>query len=264
MAQHHDPVRDLAVLDDLMPYFEDERYIRIRGCPVLLVYRPSLMVDPEGFASRLREEAVRRGLLGLHLCNVMSIGDNDRRAPGFDAAVEFPPNGTIGKEIDPRVLGVDPSFHGRIYDYASLVRTVLARPTPAFPYYPGVMPRWDNTARKGMAAHIFHGSSPEIFESWLQRAASITRLRNPRAPLVFINSWNEWAEGAHLEPDQQTGRRIWRSSVGSCPRPMELIGSPMPMGSAKVPPRRSISRTRTSSGTIPRHPVRQNSTTRHW
>ena len=56
-----------------------------------------------------------------------------------------------------------------------------------------------------MRAHIFHGSTPELFERWLRRGDWLTRQTNPRAPLVFVNSWNEWAEGAHLEPDERTG-----------------------------------------------------------
>ena len=206
MPQHHDRVRDLAILDDLMPYFEDPRYIRIDGRPLLLVYRQGLMPDAPGFAADLRAEAVRRGLPGLFLCNVLSIGDIERCAPGFDAAVEFPPHGTIGKEIRARDLGADHAFRGHIYDYASTVLSAVARPMPSYPCFPGVMPRWDNTARKGLRAHIFHGSTPELFGRWLRKAALVTRRLNPRAPLVFVNSWNEWAEGAHLEPDERVGR----------------------------------------------------------
>jgi hypothetical protein len=69
------------------------------------------------------------------------------------------------------------------------------------------MPRWDNSARKGMDAQIFHGSTPQLFERWLRRAASIVAQRDTGAPLIFVNSWNEWAEGAHLEPDERTGRQ---------------------------------------------------------
>jgi lipopolysaccharide biosynthesis protein len=207
MPQHHHRVGDLAIIDDLMPYFEDPRYIRIDGRPVLLVYRQGLMPDAAGFAADLRATAAHRGLPGLFLCNVLSIGDIEGCAPGFDAAVEFPPNGTLGRELRPKRLGADPSFRGHIYDYDSTVLTALALPTHSFPHFPGVMPRWDNTARKGVRAHIFHGSTPERFERWLQRAAWTTRRANPGAPLVFINSWNEWAEGAHLEPDATTGRR---------------------------------------------------------
>ena len=189
-----------------MPYFEDPRYIRIDGRPLLLIYRQGLMPDAPGFAADLRAEAVRRGLPGLFLCNVLSIGDIERCAPGFDAAVEFPPHGTIGKEIRARDLAADRAFRGHVYDYASTVLSAVARPIPSFPCFPGVMPRWDNTARKGMRAHIFHGSTPELFERWMRRASLDTRRRNPGAPLVFVNSWNEWAEGAHLEPDERIGR----------------------------------------------------------
>jgi hypothetical protein len=222
MPQHHDRVRDLAILDDLMPYFEDPRYIRIDDRPLLLVYRQGLMPDAPGLAADLRAEAVRRGLPGLFLCNVLSIGDIERCAPGFDAAVEFPPHGTIGKEIRARDLGADRAFRGHIYDYASTVMSAVARPNPWFPCFPGVMPRWDNTARKGPRAHIFHGSTPALFERWLRRASLDTSRRNPGAPLLFVNSWNEWAEGAHLEPDERVGRgylevvrRVMAASAGS-------------------------------------------------
>jgi hypothetical protein len=207
MPQHHDRVRDLAVLGDLLPYLEDERYIRIDGRPLLLIYRQGLLDDAPRFTSDLREEAIRRGLPGLYLCNVMSVGDAERAASGFDAAVEFPPNGILVTEIDPRTVSADPAFRGRIYDYPTVVTSAIVRPIPSFPYFPGVMPRWDNSARRGLAAEIFHGSTPQLFQRWLRHAASVSGRKNPGASLVFVNSWNEWAEGAHLEPDERTGRR---------------------------------------------------------
>ena len=187
------------------------------------------MPDAPGFASDVRAEAVRRGLPGLFLCNVLSIGDTERCAPGFDAAVEFPPHGTIGKEIRARDLGADRAFRGHIYDYASTVLSAVARPIPSFPCFPGVMPRWDNTARKRLRAHIFHGSTPELFGQWLRKATMVTRRLNPRAPLIFVNSWNEWAEGAHLEPDERVGRAslaaIQNGVFGGQPRDVDGAGA---------------------------------------
>jgi hypothetical protein len=205
MSQAHDHTRDLAILDDLMPYLEDARYIRIGGRPLLLIYRQGLLDDPVRLTAALRDEARRRGLPGLFLCNVMSIGDQEKLADGFDAAIEFPPNGLLVTDLEPKSLDADPAFRGRIYDYGSTIESNLARPNPSFVHFPGVMPRWDNSARRGMAAQIFHGSNPALFERWLRRAALVTSQRNPEAPLVFVNSWNEWAEGAHLEPDTGVG-----------------------------------------------------------
>ena len=136
----------------------------------------------------------------------MSFGEKE--AAGFDAAVEFPPHNTPVKQMDHRSLNVRSGFRGKIYDYQDLVQQSIGGPGHKFPYYPGVMPRWDNTARKGENGHIFHGASPELFEAWLRSASDLTVSKNPSAPLVFINSWNEWGEGAHLEPDRLHGRRF--------------------------------------------------------
>ena len=206
MAQHHDRIGDLAILDDLMPYFEDPRYIRIDGRPLLLIYRQGLLDDPARFTADLRDEAARRGLAGLFLCNVMSIGDAERVADGFDASVEFPPNGILVTEIDPGSLGADRAFRGRIYDYGSVVTSAIVRPTPPSAVFPGVMPGWDNTARKGLAGEVFDGATPQLFERWLRHAATISARKHHGAPLVFVNAWNEWAEGAFLEPSLEEGR----------------------------------------------------------
>jgi hypothetical protein len=71
------------------------------------------------------------------------------------------------------------------------------------PLHPGVMPGWDNTARRGTQAYVFHGGNPVSFRRWLSRAAAAA---SPAGRMVFVNAWNEWAEGAHLEPDARFGR----------------------------------------------------------
>ena len=73
------------------------------------------------------------------------------------------------------------------------------------PVYPGVMPGWDNTPRRGQDAYVFHGANPLSFRRWLSRAAESARQLDGDQ-LVFVNAWNEWAEGAHLEPDKRFGR----------------------------------------------------------
>jgi hypothetical protein len=68
------------------------------------------------------------------------------------------------------------------------------------------MPSWDNTPRRQERASVFIGDRPELFQTWLERALHFTYLFNPPPHwLVFVNAWNEWAEGAHLEPDVENG-----------------------------------------------------------
>ncbi|HVV32351.1 MAG TPA: glycoside hydrolase family 99-like domain-containing protein, partial [Vitreimonas sp.] len=210
IAQHHDIEGDLAILDDLAPFFADDRYIRIDGKALFVIYRMSLMAEPRAFVMRLRQAALERGLGELFICNVMSFGDTDPTAFGCDAAVEFPPHNTPARGVDWGELGVPPSFKGQIYDYASLLELSASEIRP-FAYFPGAMPRWDNTARKGATGHLFAHSTPELFEAWLRSAGKRALEQWPDTPLVFINSWNEWGEGAHLEPDRLTGRRYLES-----------------------------------------------------
>ena len=83
---------------------------------------------------------------------------------------------------------------------------MLAKPNPSFKRFRCVTPMWDNTARRTTGAHIYQGSTPKLYEAWLLEVArqTIQRFR-PEERIVFINAWNEWAEGCHLEPDLKWG-----------------------------------------------------------
>jgi hypothetical protein len=87
-----------------------------------------------------------------------------------------------------------------IYDYATVADASASRAAPEYRRFPGVAPGWDNTARLDRAATVLVGSTPATYEKWLQSALARDE------PLVFINAWNEWAEGCHLEPDLRWGR----------------------------------------------------------
>ena len=235
IRQDHDPEEDAEIIEDLLPYFSDDRCIRIDGKPLFLVYRPSLMNDCASFVRNFRRAAAERGLPGIYLCNVMSFGDTDFRKAGFDAAVEFPPHNITASEQDMSSRCLKESFLGKTYSYESYVRKYLEDQGPSYPYFPGVMPRWDNTARKGDKSHIFVDSTPELFEVVLHNAAKRTTERNPDIPLVFINSWNEWGEGANLEPDRYLGRKYLEAvqNVGQKVAQKESIGK-IPMESCEV------------------------------
>ncbi len=215
LRQSYSHADDKAHIRSLLPYFEDERHFRIDGVPVFLVYRARLLPDPQRTAEVWRREAERHGLGGLHLCTVESFGDErgDPESIGFDASVEFQPDWLSLVEPEGRTrlrrlghkLGRrSPWFDHRIFSYEDLSRRMSHRAEPPWLRYGCVTPRWDNSPRRASGALVLHGSTPELYGGWLQ--SIVERANRLRHPLAFVNAWNEWAEGAYLEPDLETGR----------------------------------------------------------
>jgi hypothetical protein len=205
IEQRYGPELDAALIADLLPFFRDRRYLRVRGAPVLLVYRPGAIPEPQATTARWRRAAREQGLPDLHLVAALTFGLQDPRPLGFDAAVEFPPHGENLPANSLAVDGIEPGFGGEIVDYRAVVSRRLALPPPPFRLYRTAMAGWDNTPRLGRRATIFHGASPATYEEWLRALVTAARLGHPDHRLVFVNAWNEWAEGAHLEPDDRFG-----------------------------------------------------------
>lgn len=204
LAQRHSAEDDLAFIRYVAAYLTDPRYLRVDGKPVLLVYRPSLFPDIRATAERWRAECRHLGIGELHLCYVQGF---ERPVPsdiGFDAAIEFPPNLTEPADITRRQRLLNPDFRGKVLDWRELAQHAETRDPPAYPLYPGVNPGWDNEPRRQGRGRILFHASPRRYRDWL--AASIRRTRHQGSgDLVFINAWNEWAEGAVLEPDRRLG-----------------------------------------------------------
>jgi hypothetical protein len=205
IEQRYGPELDAALIEDLMPFFRDRRYLRVRGAPVLLIYRPTAIPEPWAAVARWRRAARERGYPDLHLVAALTFGLQDPRPLGFDAAVEFPPHGENLPANACAVEGVEPGFGGEIVDYRAVAGRRLALPPPPFRLYRTAMAGWDNTPRLGRRATILHGASPGTYEEWLRGLVTAARLGHPDHRLVFVNAWNEWAEGAHLEPDVRFG-----------------------------------------------------------
>jgi lipopolysaccharide biosynthesis protein len=193
-----------SLFADLLPYLSDSRYLRLDGMPVLNVYHLQDIPNSQYFVEKLKDMAQKAGLPGLHVVAVASYGLNDPKLVGADALMEFPPHG-----ISPDCLakekpgGLSPTFSGQIFDYTSVVLESYQNPPSTNPTYRGLFPDWDNTARKAGQSHIVLGSSPEKFRLWLDTL--LEWATNNESPFIFINAWNEWPEGAHLEPDLKFG-----------------------------------------------------------
>ena len=216
---------DRAHIVTLMPAFEDERYIRVHGKPMFLVYRAEDLPDPARTAEIWREEAHRAGIGELFLARVESFaGGVNPQSIGFDAAVEFAPQWRnireLPRERNPyRMLAKMGLFEDafrkhRIVRYQRLVDGMLAADFPGYLFFRCVTPRFDNSPRRSEGAAIFLEARPEFYEHWLEQVVERTceRYRGDEQ-IVFINAWNEWAEGNHLEPDQRQGRAYLEATL---------------------------------------------------
>ncbi|MCK0533329.1 glycoside hydrolase family 99-like domain-containing protein [Sphingobium agri] len=207
MAQEHSPTDDINCIADIARYLRDPRYLRIDGKPLLLIYRPAILPFPKETAERWRQWCRDNGIGEIFLACTQSFGQTDLDAFGLDAAVEFPPNNSSPTDITGNVLPLRGDFEGRVYDWTDFVRRSEAYPEPSYRLFRSVCPGWDNTARRKTRGAIFVNNTPALYERWLENAVAdtIRTNPNPQERLVFVNAWNEWAEGAHLEPDMETG-----------------------------------------------------------
>lgn len=211
MEQSHSPRDDLRFIEHIAPYLRDPRYIRINGKPLLLVYRATLLDDAPATAQRWRNWCRENGIGEICIAAVRSFDIEDPRPFGFDLAIDFPPHRLHNlPPITPSQTFLDNDFSGEVLDYReTTMLATLAQSNnepPPFPLLQGVMTGWDNDARRNGNGRIFHHASPSAYANWLRLASTYTLRHNPpHLRYVFINAWNEWAEGAYLEPDRRFG-----------------------------------------------------------
>jgi hypothetical protein len=196
--------------DSLLTAFHDRRYLRVDGKPLFYVFRPEQLPEPEAFIERWRELAVKSGLPGLYFVAEVSdlLGNGpkfgDPTAVGFDAGVYIRlPARTHGlsrfkMRLQRKLLG-----RPERYRYA---REPLAVPAEgAGSLYPVVYPNWDNTPRSGRRGLVLDQSDPRLFRGHVEHAVNSLQDRPAEQRLLFVKSWNEWAEGNYLEPDLEHG-----------------------------------------------------------
>jgi hypothetical protein len=128
---------------------------------------------------------------------------------GFDSAAEFQPHGSRVNNLSAQIAMSNPNFAGSVHDYLLHAIDMIHKPKPDYALFKAVMTGWDNTPRRQDDGGIFINSGPEAYEYWLSKAVEhmIANYKGDER-MVFINAWNEWAEGAHLEPDRRYGRRF--------------------------------------------------------
>jgi lipopolysaccharide biosynthesis protein len=220
MEQTYSEGDDLQHIRWLSRAFADDRYIRVDGKPLFIIYRAHKLPDLKRTTDLWRHECHRLGIGELFLCRIDNADTLPPNEVGLDAAVEFQPDWPdLGSTLGSRRLRESRWNDLRFFlrrkllrddiiarNYRHLVSSMSRRIQPDYLRFPCVTPSWDNSPRRRRGATVFIESSPKLFHQWL--VATLGKLKTAtNTPLIlFINAWNEWAEGNHLEPDQRYGR----------------------------------------------------------
>ena len=206
LKQDYPPQFELSLFEQLVPFFVDDRYLKIDGKPVFCIYKANEIPNARMAIQKLRQLALEEGFPGLYIVAVASGDVVDPRSVGADALMEFPPHQTPASLQLPNPSGLLKKHTGNFWDYVGAATNSLEQRKTDFVFFRGALPGWDNSPRVGPRANIFVGNTPKAFELWLDSIFGWTIEVNTQSErIVFINAWNEWAEGAFLEPDKSLG-----------------------------------------------------------
>jgi lipopolysaccharide biosynthesis protein len=229
LEQKYSEQDDIDHIRSLIPAFKDSRYIKVEGKAVFIVYRSTRLPDVKGTIARWRNEAAKEGM-ELYLCRMDAFGEYgaDYLKDGFDAAIDFEPfsikldhyyDQLRHKKIRDKLSGWYINYKlaskkerqnilqelWNKTDYNDYVNFVKQYPAYNYKCFPGVSPMWDNTARRKDKYFLFKNATPAKYEDWLQSELEKFTPYSKEENFIFINAWNEWAEGNHLEPCAKWG-----------------------------------------------------------
>jgi lipopolysaccharide biosynthesis protein len=221
MEQKYSFEDDLEHIKHLIPFFKDNRYIKVDGKPMFIIYRPKLLPDIKKTISIWRDEVKKEGFPDIYIGFAYNVEHDFIPADlGFDFGFQFQPNfgsqkGEIEYDINiakkivrklKKKLGM-PTFPRKFFynydDYVEIQKKLGFKKG----IYPGVTPMWDNSARRKNNPFILHNATPESYKNWLLFIKKNYPWQSIPENYLFINAWNEWAEGNHLEPCQKWGTK---------------------------------------------------------
>jgi hypothetical protein len=199
--------------------FSDSRYIRVNGRPLFLIYRPTSLPNARQATDIIRGELVRLGLPDPYLVGINAHSmTTDMRELGFDMTEHHEPQlGALPNVFDPvqtstwrrYALPFSKVKQYKLYSYAD-ARRLMDTVRPSIPHFPAFSVGWDNTARRGDKAIIIDRADPQVIADDFKKLVDSVSAKPAQERIIFLNAWNEWAEGMHLEPDQTDGLSLLR------------------------------------------------------
>lgn len=196
--------------NDILMFFKDDRYIKIDNKPLLIIYNPTMFDKTKflEFNKQIRTLAKDNGFDDIYLLATGCRGFDAQKEWHFDGIAEFPPHAM--KKLNLYSLEnkfLNPKFVANIFDMQDYINNKHYLYKTQNNVFKALFPSWDNTARKAYTgAGVYYGETPNLYKNWLKDLIHWTKENHKdNEQIIFINAWNEWAEGAHLEPDKKYG-----------------------------------------------------------
>ncbi len=212
IQQNYSEENDVKFIADLKRYLDDPRYLRCNGRPVVIVYHAKILPDPERTFKTWRQWCRKNGVGEIQIWSCRTfVKDGEYKKPiQADREVEFPPHMVSALEMFYPAKFEAYEDNGFYYDYSKIIRDVKHGKTMAdrspYPIYRCAMLGWDNSCRRAAGYSVWQYFSLDSYHYWLRRAIEYTKKHFiAKERFVFINAWNEWAEGTYLEPDEKYG-----------------------------------------------------------
>ncbi|HEY3251747.1 MAG TPA: glycoside hydrolase family 99-like domain-containing protein [Ignavibacteria bacterium] len=238
MKQNYDEYDPEMHMSWLVKAFSDKRYIQVDGKPLFLIYNTADIQDLSSKISIWRKTAKKSGFENLYLCSVNSVhnrmSDTESINLGFDALVDFIPNMETlkfkKKTYLPKyflyllinkliiLLRLENKVNTlpltSVFSYKAIANHKMNKQFNNYKILPCVIPSWDNSARKKIS-NVIQNEDPILYQKWLNAALKSVGHYSAEEQIVFINAWNEWAEGCHLEPDLKNGRKFLEATLNA-------------------------------------------------
>jgi hypothetical protein len=199
----------------VLPAFQDERYIKINHKPIFLIYDPFSVPEPKRFMDTWKELAVKNGLSSIHFVGLTGGWKENYQKVldlGYDAInvngqwhAESIIKGKYHKLLKHKLISKLGGLTLDKYDYQEIIKHLNTDYNEKLEVYPTILPQWDRSARSGRRSSIYHNSTPELFAVHLNETINSVMEKPDEHRIIFLKSWNEWAEGNYVEPDLKYG-----------------------------------------------------------